>query len=181
MRDKWTRKGEEVSRSKNTLEFTTVAAEYCAFLRKPGPATGAYLQILQRLLPLLYLKASLIEDFDPFEEWPGRKFVTEADYHFILSLVSKNLGAKDQYLPVYNPEGNNPDPDRTTLSECLTDIYQELADFIQLFRTGEEEAMQEAVWECRRSFWVYWGPRAVSALATIHHLLHTTDSDAESL
>ncbi len=167
--------------SKNTIEFTTVAAEYCSYLRKAElRSKKQFLSVVQKVLPLLYLKGALIPDF-PFEsEESPRKFVTEADYGFILDQVSRNMGELDLYIDIQEPYQSGVfDGTKTSLAECLTDIYQELSDYIQLFRLGEKREMEEALWECRLSFEQYWGPRVISALSAIHTILYGKEAPSE--
>lgn len=169
--------------SRNTLEFTTVAAEYCSFLRKSETNDKQkFLKVVQKILPLLYLKASMIPLIDPAGDSEIQKFVTEADYGFILDKVSRVLGEQDVYLDVDEPISRRSfDATRTTLAECLTDIYQELSDFIQLFRIGGKDSMVDALWECQQSFEQYWGPRAVAALNAIHGILYGKEAMAGNL
>ena len=48
---------------KNSIEFVTVAAEYCAFIeRARGSVKKAFVDTALKILPLLYLKASLIPE-----------------------------------------------------------------------------------------------------------------------
>ena len=68
--------------SKKVIEFVTVAAETCLFLEHANEFTKTdFVQKLVKLLPLLYMNASLLDIPDPvFEEIPER-FVNEEDYH----------------------------------------------------------------------------------------------------
>ena len=50
---------------KNSIEFVTVAAEYCAFIeRVRGAERKVFVDTALKILPLLYLKASLDTAFD---------------------------------------------------------------------------------------------------------------------
>ncbi len=160
--------------SKNTIEFSTVAAEYCSFLRQSEQVEKKkYLEILQKILPLLYLKGSLLSRIEPSQDSEILKFVTEADYNFILEKLGRQLAENDIYIEIIEPiSRRNFDSTQALLSECLSDIYQELSDFIQLFRVGDETAMADSLWECQQSFEQYWGPRVVSALSAIHGILY---------
>ena len=47
--------------SKNIIEFVTVSAEYCAFIeRVPELEKEEFLDKIIKILPLLYLKATLL-------------------------------------------------------------------------------------------------------------------------
>ena len=51
--------------SKNVIEFITVANEFCSFLeRAEDLESDDFLSRLQKLLPFLYIKASLIPEFE---------------------------------------------------------------------------------------------------------------------
>ena len=51
---------------KNTVEFVTVAAEYCAFLEQARSRRPLdFVETALKLLPLLYLKASLLPPCEP--------------------------------------------------------------------------------------------------------------------
>ena len=48
--------------SRNTVEFVTVAAEFCAYLEQSeGRKCRDFTDTVLKLLPLLYLKAALLE------------------------------------------------------------------------------------------------------------------------
>ena len=56
---------QDVIFERNSIEFVTVAAEYCAFLERcqqQPPSRRRFLDTAVKLLPLLYLKATLIPE-----------------------------------------------------------------------------------------------------------------------
>lgn len=64
--------------SKNIIEFVTVSAEYCAFIeRVPELEKEGFLDKITKILPLLYLKATLLTPEEPEEDGFSEKFVTE--------------------------------------------------------------------------------------------------------
>ncbi len=66
--------------SRNVIEFVAVANEFCKYAEHAGELKGdELLKILQRILPLMYLKASLLPELEPFFEDGNEKFVTEND------------------------------------------------------------------------------------------------------
>ena len=55
--------------SRNVVEFVAVANEFCKYAEHASTLKGdELLKILQRILPLMYLKASLLPQFEPFFE-----------------------------------------------------------------------------------------------------------------
>lgn len=55
------KKESQVIFDKNVVEFVTVAAEFCAFLeRAEGMKRSMFVDTTLKILPLLYLKASML-------------------------------------------------------------------------------------------------------------------------
>jgi hypothetical protein len=165
----------DVVYSRNVIEFATVANEFCVFVETVSEfARKDFLGKLQKLFPLLYLKASLlpqIEDQD--EEETPEKFVTESDYLFILRKLSSRLGEFDSYTEI--PEPGTQIGEITVeanISENVADIYQDLKDFILAYRIGTVDVMRAALWECRNNFEQYWGQKLVNGLRAVHLLVY---------
>ncbi|HNW52051.1 MAG TPA: DUF5063 domain-containing protein [Prolixibacteraceae bacterium] len=160
--------------SKNVIEFATVANEYCAFLEKSNSlGRRLFLEKIQKLLPLLYLKASLLPNIDAEETETPEKFLKEIDYNRLLNRLSDKLGSYDSYLEVFDQGMQfSETPVDSNISENLCDIYQDLKDFIFAFRLGTVEIMTDAVWECRKNFCEYWGQKLVNVLRAIHSLVY---------
>ena len=69
---------------RNTLEFVTVALEYCTFVETAGN-TGLFdfVDKATKLLPLLYLKASLLPEVESEEETELELSVSEDMYESV--------------------------------------------------------------------------------------------------
>ena len=66
---------------RNVVEFVAVANEFCKYAEHSSELKGdETLKILQRILPFLYLKASLLPSLEPVFEDGNEKFVTEGDW-----------------------------------------------------------------------------------------------------
>ncbi|MBA4322987.1 MAG: DUF5063 domain-containing protein [Odoribacter sp.] len=156
--------------SRHVVEFVAVANEYCKYAEHAHEIKGEELfKILQRLLPLLYLKASFLPEFTPYFEDGNEKFVTETDWTGIQDAFKKQFGSANDYLEVFDERINESEnPVVASLAENMADIYQDLKDFILLYQTGTIEVMNDAVWECRMNFESYWGQKLVNALRAIH-------------
>jgi hypothetical protein len=156
--------------SRHVVEFVAVANEYCKYCEHASEIKGEeLLKILQRLLPLLYLKASFLPEFKPFFEDGNEKFVSEADWTIVNDAFRENFGTANDYLEVFDDRMNESDgPVVASLSEDMADIYQDLKDFILLYQTGTVEVMNDAIWECRMNFENHWGQKLVNALRAIH-------------
>ena len=120
--------------SKNIIEFVTVSAEYCVFIeRVPELEKEEFLDKITKILPLLYLKATLLTPEEPEEDGFFEKFVTENMYESVRENIESLLGEDDSYLEVFqNDMKYSETPIIANVSEALADIYQDLKDFISV-------------------------------------------------
>ena len=82
--------------SKDIIEFVTVGAEYCAFLeRTPELEKDEFIDKIIKILPLLYLKATLLSPEEPEEEAYTERFVTESMYESVRMSIESLLGEDD--------------------------------------------------------------------------------------
>jgi len=161
--------------SRTVVEFVAVANEYCKYAEHAGELKGdEILKILQRLLPLMYLKASLLPDLDPIFEDGNEKFVTESDWYRIHDILKEKFGTANDYLELFDEkfiESETPVP--SSLAENMADIYQDMKDFLLLYQTGTQEVMNDAIWECRLNFENIWGQKLVNAMKAIHKFIYS--------
>jgi len=170
-----------IAYSKNVIEFITVANEFCSFLeRSESLETRDFLGRLQKILPLLYLKASLLPEFE-FEAEDGlEKFVTEMDYSIIQQKILRHTGANDDYQEIFLSEMQFSESALTaSISENVSDIYQEMKDLVMSFRMLNDEVMEQAVWECKNNFSQLWGQSLVNCLRAIHNLIYAENTQDE--
>ncbi len=168
---------EEIIYSKNILEFVTIAKEYCIFVENINNETKHdFISKSQKLLSLLYVKASLISDIDNVFDDYIEKFVTEDDWNTIQQQVAQKLGSHELFLDVLEPIVQySDDTVSVSLSEIFADIYQDLMNFLTVYRIGNNEQMNDAIWECKNNFEQYWGPRLLAALTAIHSILYSSE------
>lgn len=161
--------------SRNVVEFTAAANEFCKYAEHSPEIKGdELLRILQRLLPYLYLKASLLPLLEPYFEDGNEKFVTESDWFRIHDVLRDKFGSADDYLEVFDDKINDSEgPVISSLSENMADIYQDLKDFLLLYQTGTPEVMNDAVWECRLNFENFWGQKLANSLRAIHKFIYS--------
>jgi hypothetical protein len=161
--------------SKSVIEFVTVAAETCLFLEHVTelPQTD-FIQKAVKILPLLYLNASLVEAPDPVFDDLTEKFVTEEDYLFVREQIEQLLGADDSYLEVFHPDMAISDtPIAAFISENLADIYQELKDFAASYQLADVDIMNDALVACIEAFGEHWGQKLLNALRALHALRYS--------
>lgn len=176
----------EIVYSKDAIEFVTVAVQYCAFLENMEEITEPDLtDKLTKLLPLLYLKASLLPETDTVNDEDPEISVTEEIYNYINSKLYNVFLAKDTYLEVFLQDMKYSEtPISASISEDLTDIYQDLKNFITIFERGITENMNDAMYVCQENFKGYWGQKLVNVLRALHlikYSIDTTDTDNENM
>jgi hypothetical protein len=161
--------------SRNVIEFVAVANEFCKYTEHASELKGdELLKILQRILPLMYLKASLLPKLDPFFEDGNEKFVTESDWNNINEIFKEKFGTANDYIEVFDEKINNTEGSlAASISEDMADIYQDMKDFLLLYQTGTGEVMNDAVWECRMNFENFWGQKLVNSMRAIHKFIYS--------
>jgi hypothetical protein len=161
--------------SRNVIEFVAVANEFCKYAEHGSELKGdELLKILQRILPLMYLKASLLPQLNPYFEDGNEKFVTESDWSRIHETLTEKFGTADDYLEVFDEKTKELEgPVVSSISENMSDIYQDLKDFLLLYQTGTDEVMNDAVWECRMNFENFWGQKLVNSMRAIHKFIYS--------
>jgi hypothetical protein len=145
--------------SKNVIELITVANEFCGFLeRSEDMESSDFRSRLQKLLPLLYLKTSLLPTFESVSEDDLEKYVTEMDYNIIQQNVLAHFGGQDDYQEVFVPGMQFSETALSaSISENIADIYQDIIDLVLAFRTLNEEVMEQALSEMQNNFSQNWG------------------------
>jgi hypothetical protein len=72
-------------------------------------------------------------------------------------------------------------PLKASISEHLTDVYQDLKDFVLLYQKNLAYAKQNAVFECRTLFISHWGSRIASLMPALHAIAFHNEQDDELL
>lgn len=159
--------------SKNVVEFVTVAVEYCNFIENSQEISASDFSVtINKILPLSYLKASMLINTGNKEEGDTEDFVTEEIYNYLQNLIAQKLGVNDLDCEVPETSSQNGENTSATISEILTDIYQDLKNFTMNYRTNNEFVMTESLNLCKLNFEQFWGPRLISALQALHKLIY---------
>ncbi len=158
--------------SKNVLEMLTVANDYCLAMAKISfNSKSALLDYLQKICPLLYIKAALLPDIAVQNPDADERFVTGEEWENLFNELRKILKNDDEFWFVDTHETNTPKPKKGSLAECLTDIYQDLKDFIDLYQKNSLDAKENAVNSLKNLFETRMGYALVNAHQALHYLL----------
>jgi hypothetical protein len=162
--------------NRNVLEVLTISNELCLLLDNTDKYDKSdVLNILHRILPLLYLKASLIKPIAASNPDSSERFVTEEQYELIYQSLKKLLGSDEIFFVI--PHKNI--PVKASLAEYITDVYQDIKDFLLLYQKPSISAKENAINECLALFEKHWGPRLLSSLQALHPLIYPVASDLQ--
>jgi hypothetical protein len=167
---------------RSTLEFVTVALEFCALMEKAGNHTlFSFTDKAVKILPLLYLKATLLPvSGETEDDSEPEQFITEDTYNAIRYHIAALMGEYDPFLETFHPDMQYSDtPVAATISENLADVYQDLGNFAALFRQENEQVMIQALVACEDTFRQYWGQKLLNALKAIHAVRFNEDLSAD--
>jgi len=166
--------------SRSVVEFVATANEFCKYVERAYELKGDdLLKILQRILPFMYIKASLLPVLQPYFEDGNEKFITEEQWEQINSLLSKKFGTADDYLEIFDIRAADAEGAIVvSIAENMADIYQDIKDFLLLYQTGSHEVMNDAIWECKLNFETHWGQKLVNSLRAIHSFIYSGEEIA---
>ena len=166
---------------RNVIEFVTVAAEFCKYMEQAeGIRRAAFVDTTLKILPLLYLKATLLPPCETMGDDLPEHYVTEETYEVLRMNLAGILGEKDDYLDVFVEDMKYSDqPITRYISEDLADIYQDIKDFIFVFQLGLNETMHDALAICQENFRLYWGQKLVNTLRALHEARYAQGEDED--
>ena len=172
---------EQVIFSRNTVEFVTVAAEFCAYLeRAESLRRKDFVDTILKILPLLYIKASMLPECEMMSDTEPETFVTEDDYEVLRYSLASLMADKDDYLEVFMQDMQYSDTPITRLiSEDLADIYQDVKNFVSVFQLGFDETMHDSLALCRDNFALYWGQTLVNTMRALHSVKFNPSGEEE--
>lgn len=165
-----------------TLDFVTVSVEFCSFLEKMEITSRTeWSETILRILPLLYVKATLLPSVVDIEDELAEVFVTHDDYTLVANHVASVLGEEDVYLDVFVEDMKYSDrPVSSFVSEDIADIYQDIRNFVSVYQHGMEETMINALKVISENFRLYWGQKLVNVLRPLHTLVYKPLADITS-
>ena len=163
------KKDSQVIFDRNVIEFVTVAAEFCKFVEQAeGSKRTAFVDTTLKLLPLLYLKASMLPPCETIGDEAPETFVTEETYEIVRMNLADILADRDKY---------SDQPITRYISEDLADIYQDIRDFIFVFQLGLNETMNDSLAICQENFRLYWGQKLVNTLRALHEVKYSEQAN----
>ena len=155
--------------SKNVIEVLTISNEFCLLIEKANSyERNDFFLVLHRILPLLYLKASLLIPIEASNPEIKDRFVNEEQYELIYLSLKNIFGSDDIFKEALHKNAENPG----SFSEYLSDVYQDIKDFLVLYQKPSMSAKENAVNDCLLFFKNHWGYRSLISVTNIHSLLY---------
>ncbi len=157
--------------SKQVIELLTVANEYCIFTEKADDYSKAdIVNYYRHILPLLYIKGSVLKPIIPQHPEDAERFLTEESWEIILNSLRNKFYPDDHFWICEDLSDENTDVEKMSLAECLADIYQDLKDFVMLYQKNLYSSRENAVAEISRLFSEHYGEIITHALPALHQL-----------
>jgi len=168
--------------SAEVLEFVRLSKEYCTLLESElNIAQGDLIRYSVYSLPAIYSAMVRIPGIESIFDEGSEKYVSEQDWSGVYQKIASCMEGNNDFLDI--PAEN--EFDRSELitrkvSEDMADIYQDLRDFLEVYRNAPEDVMNDALWECQNNFLSFWGAKALRVAAALHKIhsgeLKTLDS-----
>lgn len=161
--------------SSGSVEFVTVAVQYCLLVESADIIKDELTDKLTKMLPLLYLKTTMIPTLELENEAEMPEVaVNEDDYSSVFNNLFSKYGSDDAYLEVFVQDMKYSDtPISESIAENLTDIYQDLKNCVTVYERGIAEHMNDALSVCIENFKTYWGQKLVNVLRALHSLKYS--------
>jgi hypothetical protein len=164
---------DDITLAKSVIEMATVANEFCYFFDTiEKKDKQVILDFIQRILPLLYLKGTLLPNISPEYPEANERFVTEEQWEKIFTTLREKFARDDEFWIIDPQYINETEPLKASLSENITDIYQDMKDFIMLMQKNNLPARENAISECKNLLANHWGYRIGNIFTQVHHLIH---------
>jgi hypothetical protein len=164
----------EAATHRHVSELWTVANDYCLFLENCKDYKADEInEYLRKVVPLLYVKGSLLPAPEFNDDLIPERFVSEEHYENVFMAVLQKYQNYPKVL--WESLGSNPE----YLAEGLADIYQDLKDFSILLQKPLSAEKQNAISEVSASFQGHWGQRLAELLPILHNVSIGNAEDAD--
>lgn len=167
---------DDITVSKPVIEMLTIANEYCYFIQNVEKKSMVeILEFIYRIGPLMYLKGTLIPEVTVQNPEANERFVTSEEWENTFYVLREKFGTKDGFWMIDSQLIAENEPIKASVADKLTDIYQDMEDFILLYQKNTLAARENAVSECKNLFATHWGYRISNLMPVVHHLLHESE------
>lgn len=159
------------------LPIVELAAKYCDTLQKCQQYDKIeFVNSLLSLLPKIY------SQFLETEPSPGlesdysffQTYVDEDLYNSVMQEIARKMGEDDVFLETFEEDMKYSDtPIASSISECLSDIFQPLYNFVMTVRESEGEYSEVAFAECKELFTEYWSQTLCNVMRALNNIKYS--------
>jgi hypothetical protein len=158
--------------SPEVLEFVKSCRDFCAWIDELGfSGSKKFLEEGLGRLTMLYSRMIVIPVLEPPFNESWERSVTEEDWSGVYRKIANILGPLNDFSDIPDSEEYDRSEFITRkISEDIADIYQDIRDFLEIFRNSPEEIMHDALWECQSLFESNWGEKLLRVSRAMHKL-----------
>jgi len=157
--------------SRSIIEFAAIATEYCNLVENADRHSKQdYIRSMRSLIPLLYLRGSILTANEPDYPEANERYVTEEQWDGIFTQLRELLGSDDLFQYVAADEYGEKTTLKGSLSEHFADVYQDMKDFTLLFKKTSFDARENAIYEVFKNYGTHWGARLATIIPILHEL-----------
>lgn len=154
--------------------FKSGARDFCKLMESASTLrTGDFFSQLQLLIPMVYLGALRLPSPRYCYEEEAKHFVSEDTYAGVHDSVQQKIELF--YGITRMSPGTRPSQielESFRMAEMLTDLYEELKNFISYYEVGIPQAMNDAIWLFKRNFEQVFGLRLIEGLRQLHEMIY---------
>ena len=118
----------------------------------------------------MYIKVSLIPAIEVSNPEANEKYFKEEEWEAAFNHLRKKFGEDNEFWYIDHYSSGN-EPVKSSLAECLADIYQDITDFLTLYQKNSLDAKENAVSEIRNSFETRLGFSLVNTQQALHYAI----------
>jgi len=164
-------KPDDLTLSRNVLETVAIASEFCLLAEDSGKVNKDDMaRSLGSFIPLLYLRGTLLPDIVPEYPEANERFVAEEQWENIFTLFREKFGQDDRFRYLDSPDTSASETEIGSISECIADIYQDLKDFVLLYKRNQIAARENAIHSVRLLFKEHWGLLLLRLMPVFHEI-----------
>lgn len=158
--------------SEEVLGFVALSKEYCTLLETNLEIEqDVFIRFALYSLPALYSSMIRIPALEPVFDEGSEKFVSEHDWSEVFRKIAAKMEGNNDFLDIPSAtEFDRSELVTRNISEDMADIYQDLRDFLEVYRNAPEEVMNDALWECQNNFLTYWGSKILRVSSALHKI-----------
>lgn len=158
--------------SPTSLAFIALINEYCQLIENCGDyGREGIVESLIKMLPRIYITVTDIEPNLEYLDAFISQSLDEPTYDTVRGNLSALMGEDDVYLEVFLADMKYSDtPIATSISENLSDMYQEFYNVIASLHDLNTEEQKQILGMCKENFVEYWGQTLCNVMRALHSL-----------